>query len=311
MIQIKEVSKNFGNIKAIDKVNFSIGKGEIVGFLGPNGAGKTTMMRMLTGFLESTSGEIKIGGKNIVFNKVEIKGKMGYLAENNPLYDEMLVFEYLKNAASLKGYAKEKIQKMISEVVEETGIESVYYRPINELSKGFKQRVGLAQAILGKPEILILDEPTEGLDPNQRIDIRSLITNLGKERTVIVSTHVLSEATTMCDRLIILDNGKIVADDSVESLQSSVVKNQRITLDINTNNDANIKEKLLEINGVSEVISSTNLNSRYQYVLLVETNQQIPPLIFDLVKKNNWILWDMHLEKASLENVFRKLTKQE
>jgi len=309
MIEIKVVSKKFADITAIDKVDFRIEKGEVVGFLGPNGAGKTTMMRMITGFLEPTEGEIIVDGKSVVLDKISIKKKLGYLAENNPLYDEMVVFEYLKVIASLKGYTGAKRKEIVDQVVKETGIESVYYRPINELSKGFRQRVGLAQAILGKPEVLILDEPTEGLDPNQRVDIRSLITSLGKERTVIVSTHVLPEATAMCNRLIILDNGKVAADGSVDSLQTSVDQNQRLTLDIEAPED--IKDELKKIDGVVDIISSTNLNSRQQYVILADTSKKVPPMIFNAAKQKGWTLWNMHLEKAGLENVFRKLTHQE
>ncbi len=309
MIEIKGVSKYFAEIKAINNVDFRIENGEVVGFLGPNGAGKTTMMRMITGFLEPTLGEIIVDGKSVISDKVGIKQKLGYLAENNPLYDDMIVFEYLKSMAELKGFSSDKTKEIVGKVVKEVGIESVYYRPISELSKGFRQRVGLAQAILGKPEILILDEPTEGLDPNQRVDIRSLITNLGKERTVIVSTHVLSEAMVMCDRLIILDKGGVVADGSVDSLQASVDKNQRIHLDIEA--EENIDNDILGIDGVAEIASKSNLNSRHQYVILADAAKAVTPLIFKAAKERNWVLWNMHQEKASLENVFRKLTRNE
>jgi len=309
MIEVKEVSKHFNGVKAVDKVNFRIEKGEVVGFLGPNGAGKTTLMRLIVGFLEPTSGEVLIEGDNNILNKKKTKQKIGYLAEDNPLYEEMLVNEYLQMMAGLKGFLRSERKEIIKQAVKETAIESVYYRPINELSKGFRQRVGLAQAILGQPEILIMDEPTEGLDPNQRVDIRSLITSLGKEKTVVVSTHVLSEATAMCDRLIILDKGRVVADGGVEELQRQADKNQRLYLDIEAPDD--VRNELLGVGGVVDIIRATHLNARYQYTVLAEADKAVPPRIFKIAKEKNWVLWNLSPEKASLENIFRKLTKQE
>ena len=309
MIEVKSVSKYFKEVKAIDDVSFRIEKGEVVGFLGPNGAGKTTMLRMITGFFEPNKGEILVNGHDVVTEKVKIKKGLGYLAENNPLYEDMLVHEYLRSMASLKGFSKSRLNEVIKQTVKDTGIETVYYRPISELSKGFRQRVGLAQAILGHPEILVLDEPTEGLDPNQRIDIRSLITSLGKEKTVIVSTHILSEATAMCDRLIIIDKGKVVATGGVDELQISADKNQRVHLDIEAKGD--VRNELLGVDGVVDIISSTTHNNRYQYIALVETAKNVTPIIYRHASQHGWILWDLHQEKANLENIFRSLTKQE
>ncbi len=309
MIEVKSITKRFGDLYAVDDVSFRIEQGEVIGFLGPNGAGKTTLMRMITGALESNAGEIFINGKNNVLDKIGVRKHLGYLPEDNPLYEDMIVREYLQLIAALRGFSGSKQKEAISRTVKEAGIESVYYRPISELSKGFRQRVGLAQAILGHPEILILDEPTEGLDPNQRVDIRSLITSLGKDKTVIVSTHVLSEATAMCDRLIILDKGKVVADGSVDELQAGTDKNQRIHLDIEAPSD--IRNDVLGIDGVVDIVSATNHNGRYQFVVLADATKDVAPLFFRTAKDKGWVLWNLNREKASLENVFRQLTLQE
>ncbi len=309
MITVKAVKKHYQDIKAVDDVSFEIRQGEIVGLLGPNGAGKTTLLRMIAGILEPGSGEVLIKEKDTVNNKLAVKKRIGYLAENNPLYEEMPVFEYLKMVADLRGLKKENIKQAIDQTVAKAGITSVFYRPIGELSKGFKQRVGLAAAILADPEILILDEPTEGLDPNQRVDIRSLITSLGKEKTVIVSTHVLPEATAMCQRLIILDKGKIAAQGNVQELQNQAGQNNRLQLEVAVATD--IKNDLTQIDGVKEVVSATNLNNRFQYQLLIDASANVPPRIFQAAKQKNWELWDLHQEKASLENVFRALTQKE
>ncbi|MFH1508848.1 MAG: ATP-binding cassette domain-containing protein [bacterium] len=309
MIKITNIKKNYGDVKAVRDISFEIQKGEVVGFLGPNGAGKTTMLKMIAGIIESNKGEITIDGKETIQDKVAAKKKIGYLAENNPLYEEMPVQEYLKLAADLKGISKDKRKEAIKKVVKSTGIESVYYRLIGDLSKGFKQRVGLAQAILGDPEILLLDEPTEGLDPNQRVDIRTLITSLGKEKTVMVSTHVLGEATSMCDRLIVLDNGKVAADGSVDELQNKVSKNNRVQVEVEA--DSEVRNDLLGVDGVLEVISENDKQNRTNFVLLVESAKQVTPKIFELAKQKGWTLWNLHQEEANLENVFRSLTRKE
>ena len=221
MIKVKNLTKKFDDLEVLKELNFEIGGNEIVGLLGPNGAGKTTTMRILMGFLPIEKGEIEIFNKNINNQKhaLEIKKQTGYLPENNPLYSEMLVYEYLQMICELKKISNKKQE--IKNVVEKTGITSVYYRPISELSKGFKQRVGLAASILGDPKILILDEPTEGLDPNQRIEIKNLIKNLGKDKTVIISSHVLSEVENTCDRIIIIHEGKIVKDQKISEILKS------------------------------------------------------------------------------------------
>src|SRR2546429_21462 len=217
-LSLEGVSKRFDGVTAVDGVSFAIDPGEVVGFLGPNGAGKSTTMRLITQYYEPDTGEIKLDGVPLADAAREAKRRIGYLAENNPLYDDMLVADYLEFIADLRELAGLTRRQALDGAVTGTGIESVYYRPIAELSKGFRQRVGLAQAMLHRPDLLVLDEPTEGLDPNQRVEIRRLIRTLGRDRTVILSTHVLSEVQQTCSRLLIISRGKIVADGPVDQL---------------------------------------------------------------------------------------------
>src|ERR1043166_3735625 len=218
LLALDTVSKRFNGVKAVDGVSFSVGRGEVVGFLGPNGAGKSTTLRMITQYLDPDAGTIRFDGVPLGVTREAAKRRVGYLPENNPLYGEMLVAEYLEFVARLRELAQPERGRAIDQAVQATGIESVYYRPIAELSKGFKQRTGLAAAILHRPDLLVLDEPTEGLDPNQRVEIRRLIADLGKERTVLLSTHVLPEVEHTCSRLLIINRGRLVADGPVETL---------------------------------------------------------------------------------------------
>src|SRR5881296_2447644 len=218
LLSLNGVSKRFAGVTAVDQVSFAVDRGQVVGFLGPNGAGKTTTMRLITQFYEPDEGAITLDGVALAVAAREAKRRIGYLAENNPLYGEMLVADYLAFIADLRELAGASRARSLDEAVTATGIETVFYRPIDELSKGFRQRVGLAQAILHRPDLLVLDEPTEGLDPNQRVEIRRLIATLGKDRTVILSTHVLPEVQHTCSRLLIISRGKIVADGPVDRL---------------------------------------------------------------------------------------------
>ncbi|MFH1891003.1 MAG: ATP-binding cassette domain-containing protein [Candidatus Kuenenbacteria bacterium] len=313
MISIKNLSKSFGNNEVLKGLDFDIKRGEIVGLLGPNGAGKTTAMRILTGYLSANEGEIKIDGKDINKEKnlEEIKKKMGYLAEDNPLYPEMLVEEYLDTIAELRQIKAKERQKEIKKAVVKTGIEEVYYKQISDLSKGFKQRVGLAAAIIGDPEILILDEPTEGLDPNQRIDIRNLIKNLGDQKTVIISSHVLQEVENTCQRIIILNQGKIAADGKTREIIDGARGRKTLLLEIEGND---IENKLKNIVGATLAVAqpavAQNINdNKYKFVVEIEGNKELRPQIFNLAKNNNWIIWEMHQKEVSLEDVFRELTK--
>src|SRR5213595_1191340 len=222
-LSLEGVSKRFNGVTAVDQVSFAVDRGQVVGFLGPNGAGKTTTMRLITQYYEPDAGEITLDGVRLAEAAREAKRRIGYLAENNPLYGDMLVSDYLAFIADLRELAGRTRTQALDAAVTATGTEGVFYRPIGELSKGYRQRVGLAQAILHRPDLLVLDEPTEGLDPNQRVEIRRLIGALGKDRTVILSTHVLSEVQQTCSRLLIISRGKIVADGPVDQLIAKAV----------------------------------------------------------------------------------------
>jgi len=304
MIKVKNLTKKFDDLEVLKELNFEIGDNEIVGLLGPNGAGKTTTMRILTGFLPFEKGEIEIFDKNINNQKhaLEIKKQIGYLPENNPLYSEMLVYEYLRIICELKKISNKKQE--IKKVVEKAGITSVYYRPISELSKGFKQRVGLAASILGNPKILILDEPTEGLDPNQRVDIKNLIKNLGKDKTVIISSHVLSEVENTCDRIIIINEGKIVKDQKI----SEILKSSGSDILIVELEGTQVKEKITELIGNEKVNLINQVNLVTKLEIKVNNIKNIIPQISKLICENNWIVWEIKIQESKLEDVFREVT---
>ena len=230
-ILVENVSKVFGSRIAVNDVSFSINKGEVIGFLGPNGAGKSTTMRLLTSYYTQNSGNIYIDSINTKDSDIETRKKIGYLPESNPLYGEMLVKDYLRLIGDLRDLSKSDYKNNLSNAIDETGIHEYYYSPINQLSKGYRQRVGLAQAILHQPEILILDEPTEGLDPNQRVTMRNLIKSLGEQRTIMLSTHVLQEVETTCSRIILINKGKLIAEGTIEDILENQNKNQSIEIE--------------------------------------------------------------------------------
>lgn len=305
MIKATNLTKKFSGKTVVDSLNFSISKGEVVGILGPNGAGKTTTIRMMAGTLPPSGGAVLIDGKNIFDGNEKQKDYIGYLPENNPLYENMTVTENLDFWANIKQIPQPLKKETIDKLVKELGLKEVFYRPISELSKGYRQRAGLSQALIGDPKILLLDEPTEGLDPNQRREIHSLISGLGKERTVVVCSHVLSEITKMCSRAIIINRGKIVADDSVEKLTSNLGGKQILTL---VASGSGIKETLLTLNGVASVVTGAAEPGQEKFVIDAGTQKDLRPEIFDLAKNNNWQLYELSSEKVTLEDVFAKLT---
>ncbi len=306
MISLQDVSKSFGNIKAVDSLSFEIGRGEIVGFLGPNGAGKTTTMRMITGFLYPDEGSIVVNGIDIKKDDIGVRKHIGYLPENNPLYRELLVSEFLKLSADLNGIPSEKRDDAIEFAVSSTGIEGVYYRPIQELSKGYRQRVGLAAALIHKPEILILDEPTEGLDPNQRTEVRGLIKELSKDHTILLSTHVMQEVTAVCERIVVIHKGKLVADGGVDELGEMDRERRRLELDIE---GKDVLPKLESIDGIEDVEVVSKDDGLLRLVLNVKAETEIRPEISRLVARNGWIIWRLAEQRMSLEEVFKELTK--
>ena len=310
LVRLHEVSKSFGGVRAVDGVSFSIDRGEVVGFLGPNGAGKTTTMRLITQALQPDSGTIEIDGRSVDEDSVEVRRRIGYLPETNPLYEEMLVGEFLTFMARLRGIEEAKVQDQIEPAVEQTGIGKVYYRPIAHLSKGYRQRVGLAQAILSEPDILILDEPTEGLDPNQRVEIRKMITRLGQDHTVLLSTHVMQEAQAVCDRLLIIHQGKIIADGGVNSLLDGEGRETRVTVEIDAQ-PGTLRKALEELPSVSRVQEATDGGVRPRFVVLGAESADPRPDIFALAKDRDWTLWEMRREQENLEQIFRDLTESD
>ena len=308
LLALDGVSKRFGGITAVDQVSFQVDRGQVVGFLGPNGAGKSTTMRMITQFIEPDTGSIKLDGVPLDDAGREAKRRLGYLPENNPLYIEMLVSEYLDFVGRLRELPAAERRSAVDEAVAGTGLEPVFHRPIGELSKGFRQRVGLAAAILHRPDLLILDEPTEGLDPNQRVEIRHLISNLGRERTVLLSTHVLPEVQFTCSRLLIINQGRIVADGPVDQLIARAKGASRIGVE--AAGDA-IASRLAALPGVASVEPHESSNGRERVVVTAAGAEDLRPRIFELAKAERWTLYELHQEAGSLEDLFRELTIQQ
>ena len=308
LLALDGVSKRFGGITAVDQVSFQVDRGQVVGFLGPNGAGKSTTMRMITQFIEPDTGSIRLDGVPLDDAGREAKRRLGYLPENNPLYIEMLVSEYLDFVGRLRELPAAERRSAVDEAVAGTGLEPVFHRPIGELSKGFRQRVGLAAAILHRPDLLILDEPTEGLDPNQRVEIRHLISHLGRERTVLLSTHVLPEVQFTCSRVLIINQGRIVADGPVDQLIARAKGASRIGVE--AAGDA-IASRLAALPGVASVEPHESSNGRERVIVTAAGADDLRPRIFELAKAERWTLYELHQEAGSLEDLFRELTIQQ
>ena len=306
MITLQNVSKSFGATVAVDGVSFTVDRGEVVGFLGPNGAGKSTTMRLITNFLEPDTGAVLFDGTDVREASVEVKRRIGYLPENNPLYPDMLASEYLQFVADLRGVGGNGGGGAIDDAVAATGIASVYYRPIGELSKGYRQRLGLASAILHQPDFLILDEPTEGLDPNQRQEIRRLIAEIGRERTVILSTHVLPEVEETCRRIIVIHQGKLVADGSTEELTARARGMRTVVVELE---GEGADSGLRELSGIEEVSPAESRDGRTRLTVTAAAGTDPRPAIFELAKDRGWVLWELHEEAASLEDLFSDLTR--
>ncbi len=304
MISVEGVTKRFGDLIAVRNLDFEVNSGEVVGFLGPNGAGKTTTMRMLTGTLEPDEGRVLYDHVPINEDLTAAKERLGYLPETNPLYEEMLVAEYLEYAAHLRLLSPRQARSAIADAVDETGIGEVFFRPVSELSKGYRQRVGLATAILHHPEILVLDEPTEGLDPNQRVDIRELVSELGKERTVLLSTHVLQEVEATCTRLLIINRGSLVASGTVADLLSAGRGMSQYTVEAEGDG---VAEALSRLPGVDSH-TAEQVESRTRVRLSVEGAKELRPEISRMANERQWVLWELHRDQASLEQLFRELT---
>lgn len=312
MISVKNLTKYYGDFQALKGISFEIKSGEIVGILGPNGAGKSTTLRILTCYFNPTSGDAIIDGKSILDEENNVKKIIGYLPESAPLYNDMCVFDYLVYMADIQELERSKLNERLHYVVNVCGLKEVISKPIGELSKGYKQRVGLAGAIIHDPKILILDEPTNGLDPNQIVEIRELIKELGKEKTVLVSTHILSEVEATCSRAIIINKGNIIADDTPENLSLNFGNNDKsstIKISIKTNdNIESVKEKLLSVNDIYKVEIEDNFNNIKE--LTIYSNSEEPrDEIYRFIKSTDWIIYEMTRVKENLETVFHTLTK--
>jgi len=302
------VSKRFDSIVAVDSVTCQVDRGQVVGFLGPNGAGKSTTMRMITQYYEPDAGAIRLDGMLLGDAGRDAKRRIGYLAENNPLYGEMLVSEYLDFIGRLRDLDTDERRRAVDEAVAATGVETVFHRPIGELSKGFRQRTGLAAAILHRPDLLVLDEPTEGLDPNQRVEIRRLIVELGRERTVLLSTHVLPEVQHVCSRLLIINRGRLVADGPVEQLVARARGGAHLTVEAA---GAGVAERLAQLPGVRDLETRDATEGRIRAALTVGSDADLRPQIFELAKSQGWTLYELHQEAGSLEDLFHELTAGE
>jgi ABC-2 type transport system ATP-binding protein len=307
LLTLQAVSKRFGEVPAVNGVSFSVDRGQVVGFLGPNGAGKSTTMRMITQYYEPDQGEILFDGVPLSTAGREAKRRIGYLPENNPLYGDMLVSEYLDFVANLRELGGTARRSAQDDAVSATGIENVFYRPIGELSKGYKQRVGLAQAILHKPDLLVLDEPTEGLDPNQRVEIRHLISHLGRDRTVMLSTHVLPEVAQTCSRLLIIHRGKIAADGPVEQLIAQAEGLVQIAVEVQ---GTGVVEGIKALPGLRRVDADESREGRLKLTISADAGRDIRPEIFQLAKQQGWVLYELHQAAGSVEDLFRNLTAQ-
>lgn len=309
LLSLDGVSKEFHDITAVDRVSFDVDRGEVVGFLGPNGAGKSTTMRMITQYYDPDEGEIRLDGVALGDDPVAAKRRIGYLAENNPLYTDMLVFDYLVFIARLRDMTGRDATRAIDDAVGGTSIEDVYYRPIGELSKGFRQRVGLAQAILHRPDLLVLDEPTEGLDPGQRLEIRRLISNLGKDRTVLLCTHVLSEVRDTCSRLLIINKGRIAADGSVDELVAQASGAGAVHLLVEIAGEG-VVDGIAGLDGVREVVQrQASGDGRTALMVVAGVDRDLRPEVFGLARDRGWTLYELHQEARSLEDLFLQVTE--
>lgn len=306
MIEVKNLTRYYGTRRAINNISFQIEKGEVVGFLGPNGAGKSTTMNIISCILSASSGSAKINGFDTFEQSLEIRKIIGYLPETPPLYSDMIVSDYLNFAAGIRGVDTKRISSSVDRVIEKCSLKDVGHRIIGRLSKGYQQRVGLAQAMVHDPEILILDEPTIGLDPIQIIEIRKLIQELTTEHTIILSSHILPEITQICKRVIIINDGEIAAVDSLGGLAASLRKSDRLSLTVR-NSENNVVEKL---NGLDQVISATN-DEGNQYLIECALRSNLQDEIAKLALENNWGIVELKPVSMTLEDIFLKLTLEE
>lgn len=303
---VKNLTKRYGPQKAVDSISFQVNKGEVLGFLGPNGAGKSTTMKIITSYIAPSEGDVEVGGFSVVKEPEKVKQLIGYLPENNPLYLDMPVIEYLEFSALLQGVAKDKVQARIREMVKVCGLMGEKHKLIGELSKGYRQRVGLAQAMIHDPQVLILDEPTTGLDPNQIIEIRKLIKEIGREKTVILSTHILPEVEATCDRILIINGGKIVADGTAEDLRKARQGKEILKVKIEDGSANDVMTGLKTIPSILSIEPVMGKENTYE----IQADKFASPKrdIFKLCVQKNWVLTEMTPSETRLEDIFHELT---
>ena len=311
MIHVENLTKYYDDFCAVDQINLDIEKGEIIGLLGPNGAGKTTTLRMLTGYFSPTAGDIRIKDVSVHEDPLAVKRLIGYLPESAPLYKGMLVYDYLDHVAKIRGLNGDAKGKRLHELAEMCGLRNIMHKTIETLSKGLKQRVGLAHAMMSDPEILVLDEPTSGLDPNQIVEIREIIRKIGEEKTVILSTHILSEAEATCDRIVIINKGQIIADGSTDDIKAENGQSGSIRIELLQADFGSVQSSLKNIRGV-ESIQQAQSDDPDKLRITVDTAPHVDPRadIYAAVKETDWVILDFHQEAKTLETIFRELTRE-
>jgi ABC-2 type transport system ATP-binding protein len=312
MIEVEGLTKNYGPTLAVNQVSFSVRRGEVLGFLGPNGAGKSTTMKMLTCFLAPSAGRAVVAGHDVFDDSLEVRKRIGYLPEDTPIYRDMTVVEYLQFAAAVRGMPSDKVGGRIKEIGARCGLGDVAGKLVGELSKGYRQRVGLAQAMLHDPDIVILDEPTSGLDPNQIVEIRSLIKEIGREKTVILSTHILPEVQATCSRIVIINGGKLVADGTPDELRARERGGSyRVVVESNGVPKEAIRDRLASIAGVARCVLLAGEEGSHAFTIHAAASTDLRKLLFRAAVDNRWTLLELARESASLEDVFRNLTTGE
>jgi ABC-2 type transport system ATP-binding protein len=308
LVEIKGLTKKFGPFTAVDNISFSVSRGEVLGFLGPNGAGKSTTMKMITGFLNPTAGTALVCGSDVLQNPLAVKTSIGYLPEGAPAYPDMTPASFLQFIAQIRGLSGAERDSRIDDAIEKTQLDEVLYQPIETLSKGFKRRVGLAQAILHDPEVLIMDEPTDGLDPNQKHEVRALIKKMAKDKAIILSTHILEEVDAVCTRAIIIARGKVVADGTPAQLEAKSRYHNAVTLRIKEAKAEEVQQTLESLASVKKVKAKSSQNGSCGFTVFPEKGASIAADVGNEIKQKGWDISELHVESGRLDEVFRRMT---
>ena len=309
MIEVRDLTKRYPGRTAVDGISFTVGRGEVVGFLGPNGAGKSTTMRILSSFMPATSGTVRVAGFDVFHKPDEVRRRIGYMPENNPLHTDMRVREYLKFRARLKGLGFSRSRERVDRVIQQCGLGDVQKRIIGQLSKGYRQRVGLADALVHEPDLIILDEPTIGLDPHQIRAVRALIKDLGKRHTVLLSTHILSEVEMTCSRVLILNQGQILAADRVEDLESRFSQDGRVVAELAAKAEA-VRDIFRDLPEVESFDVSAAAGDHVRLSLVPRSGADLRPLVFEMARQNGWAIRELTRARHSLEDIFIQLTRK-